>query len=185
MHRCGACMNCVRPSLKKGCLVLKEAREADRASRYAPVRRHTVSVVAVPLAKLTQQPGTTPAAATPEQPGSLPSSDPIVLDCPSVDPHTEQGDHSWPENNKRAASEDSETQGLHKRLRFADSTDPQQMPHSGMASRDTADPCQCLLQVPHSPTSWLVVPPCNCQVQLSLCRTVLQMTRQSTASPVR
>lgn len=139
-------MNCVRPSLKKGCLVLKEAREADRASRYAPVRRHTVSVVAVPLAKLTQQPGTTPAAATPEQPGSLPSSDPIVLDCPSVDPHTEQGDHSWPENNKRAASEDSETQGLHKRLRFADSTDPQQMPHSGMASRDTADPCQCLLQ---------------------------------------
>lgn len=170
MQRCGQCSTCLKPSLKKGCIMLKAAQEADRALRSVPIRRHKLLVDAVPLAKLTEQPATTSAAANEDQPGLCPSLDPIVIDSihPSVDTqNTEhQGEHCWPENNKRAASEDSENQGCHKRRCFANSsTEPLQLPVSRNASSDAPSPFQCQTQVFHTAASWhaalLAVVKCN------------------------
>lgn len=163
---CGTCVNCQKPHFKKGCIKLKAIREADRASHHeAPPRRHRQSVDAIPLAKLAQQPGATPASPSSQQPASL--SAPLLRgSSPAVDPDAEaQGDRNWPENNKRAGTEDSENQGCQKKIRFAAEHDkePVHLPNSGMASRDTPDdsfdsellrkvlilhpvlPCYCLL----------------------------------------
>lgn len=139
---CGTCVNCQKPHRKKGCLKLKAIREADRASRHeAPSRRHKQSVDAIPLAKLVQQPATTPASPSSHQPSSMMA--PLLRGTsPTIGPDTEaQRNLNWPENNKRAGTEDSENQGCQKKMRFAAGNDkePEQLPSSGMASRDAPD----------------------------------------------
>ena len=88
---------------------------------------------------LAQQPARTSPSS--QQPSSL--SAPLVRgSSPAVDPDAEtQRDRNWPENNKRAGTEDSENQGCQKKIRSAaeNDTEPAQLPSSGMASRDTPD----------------------------------------------
>ena len=142
LRACGTCLNCQKPHFKKGCIKLKamrEAQSADCASRHeVPPRPHRHSVDATPLAKLAQQPATTPALPNSQQPSLL--SGPLVRGrSADVDPDAEtQRDRNWPENNKRAGTEDSQNQGCHKKIRLAAryDTEPAQLPSSDMASRD-------------------------------------------------